>query len=557
VALFYYVGHGQIDNEDQLCLALTESRAEPNRRAATSLLFSAVRRALLDSDAATRIVILDCCFAALANRPASTLAAASGAALETLPSEVLDKTSGTGAYTMAASSPYTTAWYEADPSVRLPQTYFTKYLIDLIEQGIPGQPSGLKLHPLFTKLRDNLATDQRPVPESRSVDGARDFVFARNAAPPESHYDPELELLRLQKLLAETQARNAEAEARIQVLSIEAAERAADLELLQQQARQMQLMTEQQQRELRNAVQAAGHNLEEAIAAQEAAIAAYPRADLKTGASAHPTAPTQDDSVGSLPDQASPATGPDALGRDNPVTGMPEEPVTSATSWPDSAPDIPTVIPPGSALPQLACAGPDHPRGWAGPGEPVPVIAAPQENRAAASKTSSQEPDDFTAPDHRRLPIAALVLVLFALLTGGGLVVGYQVVHSQYYVGSDNGNVAIFRGIHDNVLGISLFSKYQATSIPVSGIPAAVAQEVSRADTGSLVMAQQFVANIRQQYDICQAAYAALRDWEAHRPGPISVRARVHGKEVLRIEYPKYRPKPVIPPYCPSAPSSP
>ncbi|WP_329306356.1 hypothetical protein OG322_10845 [Streptomyces sp. NBC_01260] len=45
VALFYYVGHGQIDDEDQLCLGLIGSRTEPHRRATTSLPFTAVRRA--------------------------------------------------------------------------------------------------------------------------------------------------------------------------------------------------------------------------------------------------------------------------------------------------------------------------------------------------------------------------------------------------------------------------------------------------------------------------------------------------------------------------------
>ncbi len=73
VALFYYVGHGQIDSDDQLCLSLVASRTAANRRAATSLPFQAVRRALLDSEAATKIVILDCCFADLANRPTSRL----------------------------------------------------------------------------------------------------------------------------------------------------------------------------------------------------------------------------------------------------------------------------------------------------------------------------------------------------------------------------------------------------------------------------------------------------------------------------------------------------
>jgi len=268
IALFYYVGHGQIDSDDQLSMGLTESRTEPNRRAATSLQFSAVRRALLDSGAATKIVILDCCFAALASRPASTLAGLSG--------DVLDMAAGTGAYTMAATSPYATAWYETSRSVRLPQTYFTRYLVDLIERGIPGQPAGLRLQPLFTHLREALAADKRPVPASRSVDAARDFVFAYNAAPPEAQRDPERELSRMTQRLAEAEASKAAAEARVQALRAEAAARTKDLQRLQEQAQRLQTMTARQQRDLEAAIEAATENLEETIGQVSMAAAAAP-----------------------------------------------------------------------------------------------------------------------------------------------------------------------------------------------------------------------------------------------------------------------------------------
>lgn len=84
VALFYYVGHGQIDLDDQLCLGLTETRMEPNRRAVTSLPFQSVRRALVDCAAAIKIVILDCCFSGLASSPANTLAGADDRVLDRL-----------------------------------------------------------------------------------------------------------------------------------------------------------------------------------------------------------------------------------------------------------------------------------------------------------------------------------------------------------------------------------------------------------------------------------------------------------------------------------------
>ena len=179
VALFYFVGHGQIDLDDQLCLGLVGSRREPHRRAATSLQFHSVRRALLDSPARTKILILDCCFAGLASRPSNTLGT---------PSSLLDKAAGTGAYTMMASSAYTTAWFETDGQEK-PQTYFTKYLADLIETGILGESAELRIRTLFIKMRDNLARDLRPIPEDRVVDGASDFIFARNAALLEDKND--------------------------------------------------------------------------------------------------------------------------------------------------------------------------------------------------------------------------------------------------------------------------------------------------------------------------------------------------------------------------------
>jgi hypothetical protein len=107
VVFFYYVGHGQIDPHDKLCLGLPDSRPEPARRAHTSLSYEVVRDALINSRAKTKIVILDCCFAGLANFRANTL----GTSVDTVVSAdaLLDMTAGTGAYTMAATTGYVTA----------------------------------------------------------------------------------------------------------------------------------------------------------------------------------------------------------------------------------------------------------------------------------------------------------------------------------------------------------------------------------------------------------------------------------------------------------------
>lgn len=67
VALFYFVGHGQLHG-DELCLALTESPEGGPRRQTTRLPFTDVRKALYECDARTKIVILDCCFSGIITR---------------------------------------------------------------------------------------------------------------------------------------------------------------------------------------------------------------------------------------------------------------------------------------------------------------------------------------------------------------------------------------------------------------------------------------------------------------------------------------------------------
>jgi uncharacterized caspase-like protein len=130
-ALFYYVGHGQIDDEGHLCLGLVDSRLQAERPATTSLTFDAVRRALRTSLAATKIVILDCCFAGQAVHGPHTLAGQD--------MDLTALTSATGAYTLAATGPYTTAWFESDAETLVPHTHFTRHFADLIERGIPGE----------------------------------------------------------------------------------------------------------------------------------------------------------------------------------------------------------------------------------------------------------------------------------------------------------------------------------------------------------------------------------------------------------------------------------
>jgi hypothetical protein len=80
-------------------------------------------------------------------------------------------------------------------------------LADLVAEGIPGQPSLLRLDVVFKQLRHNLAVDHRPVPQSRAVNDAREFAFAYNAAPLEAQRDLERELTQRNLQLAVSDAR--------------------------------------------------------------------------------------------------------------------------------------------------------------------------------------------------------------------------------------------------------------------------------------------------------------------------------------------------------------
>ncbi|MFI0898538.1 caspase domain-containing protein [Streptomyces sp. NPDC020983] len=172
VALFYFVGHGQL-HDDELCLALCDSPAGGPRRTTVGLPFADVRRALHECDARTKIVILDCCFAGQAARAEHSLTEGTAS--------LIDRTLGTGAFTMAASGAYRTAWYEPAARTATPQTYFTKYLVDTVEAGLPGHPQGLSLGAVFTATAEALSRDRLPAPTRSVRHDADRFVLARNA----------------------------------------------------------------------------------------------------------------------------------------------------------------------------------------------------------------------------------------------------------------------------------------------------------------------------------------------------------------------------------------
>ncbi len=186
------------------------------------------------------------------------------------------------------------------------------------------------------------------------------------------------------------------------------------------------------------------------------------------------------------------------------------------------------------------------------PGPQGPQV--PGQGQVTGDDGDQDADDDLGKPrsSGRRLPVVKSILAVLILVIAGGGYAAWRYSQSQYYVGADSGQVAIFRGINEQVAGISLFSVYRRTTIPISGVPAVEAGQIEATiPAGNLQDAQGIVLRIRQGYQ-CKLAQAAVARWEAGKPKPIKTRVRVKGKIVVRTKTPPYRPKPTVPAYCSS-----
>ena len=116
----------------------------------------------------------------------------------------------------------------------------------------------------------------------------------------------------------------------------------------------------------------------------------------------------------------------------------------------------------------------------------------------------------------RRWPIVTTLLVVLALLIGGGLYGGWRYVEGQYYVGVENNNVAIFRGVNQDLLGISLSSPVQRTTLPISQVVPSN-QSMIRQTIGqpSLSDARNLVGQIQSAVSDCRGKYEDLAVWQS------------------------------------------
>ncbi len=103
-------------------------------------------------------------------------------------------------------------------------------------------------------------------------------------------------------------------------------------------------------------------------------------------------------------------------------------------------------------------------------------LKATQPDDSHFEPESDEYLDALIAEDRRRgrrRRISWLIFVLLALAAiVTGLVLGYQYTQQQYFVGTSNDRVAIYRGVQQNLGPISLSQVVETTTIEVADLPA-------------------------------------------------------------------------------------
>ncbi|MFJ2900230.1 transporter substrate-binding domain-containing protein [Streptomyces sp. NPDC087218] len=168
----YFAGHGLIDPQDMLSLALPHTKFG---HIETALPYDWLRQVLLlDSRAERHVVILDCCYSGLAlGRMSASPGLADQAAVE-------------GSFLLAAAAETRTALAPVGDTY----TAFTGALLDTLRHGIPGGPALLDLGTIYRHLRLTLEARGHPVPQARDRNSGAQVALGRNhaalPAPPTS-----------------------------------------------------------------------------------------------------------------------------------------------------------------------------------------------------------------------------------------------------------------------------------------------------------------------------------------------------------------------------------
>ncbi|GGO86117.1 protein phosphatase [Wenjunlia tyrosinilytica] len=147
--------------------------------------------------------------------------------------------------------------------------------------------------------------------------------------------------------------------------------------------------------------------------------------------------------------------------------------------------------------------GPHHaaPEGAFGPADPA-AMAVPGGSFGAYGD------DSFDKPRRRRNPwIKRSIVVGLALaVVGGGLYGGYRWTQTQYYIGATDGHVAVYRGIDQQLAGLSLSDVYREhPEIELKYLPDYQRKQVEATITvDNLDQAENRVGSLSDQAKVCR-----------------------------------------------------
>ncbi|MGN9844238.1 caspase, EACC1-associated type [Nonomuraea sp. H19] len=165
--LVYYAGHGQVDQDGELQLALVGTNSDPRHLPVTAVAYNQIRRAVITSSALRRIVILDCCYS---GRALGGMSGAQDAIYSTINIE--------GTVVLTASSKTQTALaYPGEP-----YTAFTAELLTVFREGLPDQPKLLSIKTIFSQIHSTLRAKARPLPQILNSNTAEDLALVKNRA---------------------------------------------------------------------------------------------------------------------------------------------------------------------------------------------------------------------------------------------------------------------------------------------------------------------------------------------------------------------------------------
>lgn len=128
---------------------------------------------------------------------------------------------------------------------------------------------------------------------------------------------------------------------------------------------------------------------------------------------------------------------------------------------------------------------------------------------ATAGVAAGQQADDESryaprAPAKRRGLRTLLIGLAVLLITAAGLGAGYAWTRTQYFVGADNTQVAIFQGLPDGIPGLPLSQVYEVQDLPVASLPPFYqAQVIAGIEVADLNAARATVDQLKQEAARC------------------------------------------------------